>query len=86
VPSSAALLGGEPAHWRISVAWLGLDPPKRSPAKLALDWSMFIKGFHPAWAWRIGLTVLGGVLYASFVWFALMELRPFIGSDPICAA
>jgi hypothetical protein len=36
VPSSAAMRGGEPAHWRISVAWLGLDPPKRSPAKLAL--------------------------------------------------
>jgi len=47
------------------------------------DWSMFTQGFRPAWAWRVGLTVVGIVSYALFVWFALLELRPLIGSDAV---
>jgi hypothetical protein len=44
------------------------------------DWAEFVKGLEPAWAWRVGLTVLGVVSYAAFVWFALLEMRPLIGS------
>src|ERR1700690_2822981 len=45
------------------------------------DWAEFVKGFEPAWVWRIGLVVLGVISYLSFVWFALLELRPLIGTD-----
>jgi hypothetical protein len=46
------------------------------------DWSMFIQGFTPQWAWRVALTLIGGVTYLLAVRFSILELRPFIGSDP----
>jgi hypothetical protein len=46
------------------------------------DWEMFIQGFTPQWAWRVGLALIGGVTYALVIRFSLMELRPLIGSDP----
>jgi hypothetical protein len=47
------------------------------------DWAEFVKGLEPAWGWRVGLAVVGIASYAMFVWLALLELRPLIGSDPI---
>ena len=46
------------------------------------DWDMFIQGFTPQWAWRVTLAVIGGVAYLLAVRFSILELRPFIGSDP----
>ena len=46
------------------------------------DWAAVVEGWHPAWAWRAGLTALGAVTY--FLWFVplcLRELRPFLGND-----
>ena len=43
------------------------------------DWAYVIHGLQPAWLWRTGLIVLGGVSYALVVWLALLELRPFLG-------
>jgi hypothetical protein len=45
------------------------------------DWAMFIQGFSPQWAWRVGLTVAGVGAYMAAVRWSLLELRPLIGSD-----
>jgi hypothetical protein len=42
------------------------------------DWADVIRGFSPAWLWRVGLTLLGVVSYLLVVWLALRELRPFL--------
>jgi hypothetical protein len=42
------------------------------------DWAAVIDGFHPAWLWRIGLTLLGIGSYGLFMWVALLEMRPFL--------
>lgn len=42
------------------------------------DWADVIRGFSPAWLWRVGLTLLGVVSYVSAVWLVLRELRPFL--------
>jgi hypothetical protein len=44
------------------------------------DWAAVIQGWHPAWAWRIGLIVLGIASYLMFIRLALLELRPFLGT------
>lgn len=46
------------------------------------DWSAFIAGLTPVWAWRTALVIGGGVLYAWFVWVCVCELLPLLGSDP----
>lgn len=46
------------------------------------DWADFVKGLQPAWAYHVGLTILGAASYLLFVWVALLALRPLIGSDP----
>lgn len=47
------------------------------------DWAAVVTGWHPAWAWRAGLTVLGiGTYFFVFVPHSLRELRPFLGKDP----
>lgn len=46
------------------------------------DWADVVAGWHPAWAWRLGLIGLGLVTY--FLWFVplcLREMRPFLGRD-----
>jgi len=46
------------------------------------DWAAVVAGWQPAWAWRLGLTVLGSVTYFFlFVPLSLRELRPFLGKD-----
>jgi hypothetical protein len=45
------------------------------------DWAMFIQGFSPQWAWRIGLALFGAVAYMLAARFSLLEMRPLIGSD-----
>jgi hypothetical protein len=42
------------------------------------DWAAVIEGFHPAWLWRVGLTLLGVGSYGLFMWIALLEMRPFL--------
>src|SRR5215470_9505002 len=46
------------------------------------DWVAVIRGLNPAWLWRVVLAILGGVTYWLSVWLALIQLGPFIGSDP----
>lgn len=47
------------------------------------DWAVVVAGWHPAWAWRIGLIALGAITYfLLFVPLCLRELRPFLGKDP----
>lgn len=44
------------------------------------DWAAVTAGWHPAWAWRVGLTALGMITYfVLFVPWCLRELRPFLG-------
>jgi hypothetical protein len=46
------------------------------------DWSAVTAGWHPAWAWRVGLTALGIITYfILFVPWCLRELRPFLGMN-----
>jgi hypothetical protein len=45
------------------------------------DWAAVIQGYHPAWAWRVFLTVLGVATYLLFMWLSLLEMRPFLGRD-----
>jgi hypothetical protein len=46
------------------------------------DWAAVISGWQPAWAWRVGLVVMGAVTYfLLFVPLCLRELRPFLGRD-----
>ena len=46
------------------------------------DWAAVVAGWQPAWAWRVGLVVLGTVTYfLLFVPLCLRELRPFLGRD-----
>lgn len=48
------------------------------------DWAAVVAGWHPAWAWRIGLTAVGAVTYfLLFVPLCLRELGPFLGRDPM---
>ena len=48
------------------------------------DWAAVVQGWHPAWAWRVGLIALGTVTYfLLFVPLSLRELRPFLGKDPV---
>lgn len=71
-------------------AWLSMTLNLLSPAGyLAFsgiggfgDWAQFTQGFHPQWAWRTGLTIVGASLYMLFVYWSLLALRPLIGSDP----
>jgi hypothetical protein len=47
------------------------------------DWAAVVAGWQPAWAWRVGLVVLGTVTYfLLFVPLSVRELRPFLGNDP----
>lgn len=46
------------------------------------DWTAVVAGWQPAWAWRLGLVVLGTVTYFFlFVPLCLRELLPFLGKD-----
>jgi hypothetical protein len=45
------------------------------------DWSYFIHDWHPAWAFRVGLTVLGLVSYYLFVVLSARELRPWLAME-----
>lgn len=43
------------------------------------DWAMFIQGFSPQWAWRVGLSIAGVGAYALCARWSLLELRPLVG-------
>ena len=43
------------------------------------DWAGVIEGLSPAWAFRVGLALLGGGAYWSVILLALRELGPFLG-------
>jgi hypothetical protein len=46
------------------------------------DWINVVEGFQPIWLWRVLLSVIGFLLYAFGVWFALREMKTLIGSNP----
>ena len=46
------------------------------------DWAAFIEGLQPVWMWRGGLILFGLVSYFLVAWFAVLEMRPFLGSIP----
>lgn len=46
------------------------------------DWVSVTRGLNPTWLWRAVLAIVGGVTYWLAVWFALVQLSPFIGADP----
>jgi len=46
------------------------------------DAAELIAGLHPAWAWRGGLILLGGVLYLLSMCAASFELKRLCGLDP----
>jgi hypothetical protein len=43
------------------------------------DWAMFIEGFSPQWAWRVGLSMVGAGTYVLCARWSLLELRPLVG-------
>lgn len=43
------------------------------------DWARVVEGFEPAWAWRLGLAVVGGVCYWAVVVLSLRQMLPFLG-------
>ena len=45
------------------------------------DWSYVIHDLHPAWAWRVGLTLIGAATYWWFVTFSIRELQPLLSPD-----
>ena len=45
------------------------------------DWAVFIEGLGPQASWRIVLTVVGAGTYLCSVYWALVQLRPFIGAE-----
>ena len=46
------------------------------------DWAAVVAEWQPAWAWRVGLALVGIVAYFFvFVPLSLRELRPFLGKD-----
>ncbi len=44
------------------------------------DWAMFIQGFSPQWAWRVGLSIAGVGAYVLCARWSLLELRSLVGS------
>jgi hypothetical protein len=46
------------------------------------DWAVVVRGFEPAWAWRVGLALLGGVGYWMTIALSLRLLLTFIGDAP----
>jgi hypothetical protein len=45
------------------------------------DWARVVEGLEPAWAWRLGLAVLGGGAYWAVVVLSLREMLPFLGAQ-----
>jgi hypothetical protein len=45
------------------------------------DWMEVVRGWQPAWAWRLGLVFSGSALYFLTILAALRELNVMIGDD-----
>lgn len=43
------------------------------------DWAIVVDGWQPHWAWRVGMAMVGALLFLLFVWQGLQELGKFIG-------
>jgi hypothetical protein len=43
------------------------------------DWAAVVAGLRPAWAWRVGLALLGFSTYLGFVWIALLQMGQIVG-------
>jgi hypothetical protein len=43
------------------------------------DWAVVIDRLAPAWAWRLGLAVLGGAAYLATIVLSLRLMLPFVG-------
>jgi hypothetical protein len=46
------------------------------------DWAVVVHGLEPAWAWRLGLVVLGAAGYGLTIVLSLRLLLPFVGDGP----
>jgi hypothetical protein len=45
------------------------------------DWAVVLKGWEPAWLWRLLMTILGIVLFIVFIRLALQEFGKMLGGD-----
>lgn len=45
------------------------------------DWAVVIAGWQPAWAWRVGMALVGSAAFMGFVFLALKELGRIIGGQ-----
>jgi hypothetical protein len=45
------------------------------------DWAYVIHDLHSAWAWRVGLTLVGLISYWFFVLISIRELQPLLSPD-----
>lgn len=42
------------------------------------DWREFVQGLEPLWAWKVGLTLLGLLLYSTSLWLGARTLVPLV--------
>jgi hypothetical protein len=74
-------------HWRYFL-WLSMAINLMTGAGYFLfsgvanigDWAEIVRDLSPRWAWRVGLSVAGAILYVGCVRLALGEMAPFIGA------
>ena len=46
------------------------------------DWTQFLQGLTPEWAWRGPMIALGALLYVAFVNLGVREIEPLVGAEP----
>ena len=45
------------------------------------DWAVVINGWEPSWLWRVLMTILGMLLFVTFIRLALGEFGKMIGGE-----
>lgn len=45
------------------------------------DWAVVMSGWHPAWAWHLGLSALGALGYFWAAGIVAKQLRPMLGAE-----
>lgn len=50
------------------------------------DWAQVIAGLRPAWAWRLGMVLLGAAAYGAVVRLALVRLGALLGGPALAPA
>jgi hypothetical protein len=49
------------------------------------DWAVVIRGLEPAWAWRLGLVMVGAASYYASMVLVGAEMQPFLGKGELLA-